>query len=215
MIKPAVVSVLSIATGALVWPYATAGTLYSLHPIAMGIFAASSIGAVVTLQRTTEESKTAAARAKNLDLHGALQLLAVTSATVGFYAIYTVGAPVCPPLFSVPAHNKINNNRAHFKTPHGILGVTVYTLSLATTVAGILLKNGVVSRKYTYAHRYFGLASLFGTVLTAAVGLVLYYDKKAMGPVAGPLIALAFTGSALVALYNPLNLGSKGAAKKQ
>ncbi|KAJ3203567.1 hypothetical protein HDU82_006500 [Entophlyctis luteolus] len=200
MIKPAVVSVLSIATGALVWPYATAGTLYSLHPIAMGIFAASSIGAVVTLQRTTEESKTAAARAKNLDLHGALQLLAVTSATVGFYAIYT---------------NKINNNRAHFKTPHGILGVTVYTLSLATTVAGILLKNGVVSRKYTYAHRYFGLASLFGTVLTAAVGLVLYYDKKAMGPVAGPLIALAFTGSALVALYNPLNLGSKGAAKKQ
>ncbi|KAJ3193068.1 hypothetical protein HDU83_005246 [Entophlyctis luteolus] len=200
MIKPVVVSVLSIATGALVWPYATAGTLYSLHPIAMGIFVASSIGAVVTLQRTTEESKTATARAKNVDLHAALQFLSVVSASVGFYAIYA---------------NKVNNNRGHFKTPHSIFGATVYTLSVATAIAGILLKNNVIPRKNMYMHRYFGLASLFGAVLTVSSGLLLYYEKKVMGPVVGPLIALAFAGCALVSLYNPLRLGGAQSGTKK
>ncbi|KAJ3379233.1 hypothetical protein HDU84_006826 [Entophlyctis sp. JEL0112] len=203
MIKPVVVSVLSIATGALVWPYATAGTLYSLHPIAMGIFVASSIGAVVTLQRTTEESKTATARAKNVDLHAALQVYSFLS------------FPHLLDSMQFMRYNKVNNNRGHFKTPHSIFGATVYTLSVATAIAGILLKNNVIPRKNMYMHRYFGLASLFGAVLTVSSGLLLYYEKKVMGPVVGPLIALAFAGCALVSLYNPLRLGGAQSGTKK
>ncbi|KAJ3236322.1 hypothetical protein HDU81_010911 [Chytriomyces hyalinus] len=194
MIKIAVASVLSIATGALIIPYLPATSLFAAHPISMGVFVASSIGAVAVLQRTSEVDKAQEQRANNLEVHAALQAIATVAAGMGLYAIYGV---------------KEATKKPHLTSVHGKAGAVVFGLMVGVAVFGALIKNGVVPKKFTKVHRGAGFITLFSAVSVAALGLVYYTDKKQRGGV----IAALFGLTALFGLFNTVS--PKFAAKKR
>ncbi|KAJ3196934.1 hypothetical protein HDU82_001603 [Entophlyctis luteolus] len=182
--KTLIISVLAIATAALAWPYVVELSLFSGHPIGMGLFITLSTAAVAVLQQSEGESIVAAERKKKSDLHGILQAAAIVSAFSGFGFI---------------AANKNAIDHAHFESYHSIGGGTLLLTLLVVGGFGALVKLGAISRKYLNYHRYFGRVTLLWAVLVASVGLTFYHKPETH---VGQLIAGAYIFCVSAVLFN-------------